>query len=407
MVIVGMGMVGRGISELLIRAKVTRLVVVDEGAVEQADLLDGFFTEADIGSPKAQAAAATLQRMTGPEASIEGLDLTLSDMMPGSADVAKIVELIKEKRAELVIACGSDLQSSVVNQACLETSQVWLEALIEDPWTWHIQKFTPGVGACNECLVSAGPEAVENPNLEQVNDLSYAANVHSLVWMVITEAVKHFVGGARPFYCNSYTISGITETDMTSNPFCSNPLCVQLCGNEDLDICLEVEEEEEEKATKKEDGEEGVDPDVLLIRKSRQENARYLAVQPVQETKQWSNDTNLPTYAYAPSANVFPTTSLLRNTIKLDYDHSYGSKLTRLGYSEVDVSKLREFSTALPTPAYPKEERLSSGSDIHLLDARYDAASAPMVLKPMYKDKTDMDFVESVTLKHIIPPDMD
>ena len=164
----------------------------------------------------------------------------------------------------------------------------------------------------------------------------------------------------------------------------------------------------EEEASQTEDYEapiEGEDPDCALIRKARKAEARHLAVRPLQETKAWANEEQTPSCTYAPNKTVYPSASLLRNTILMDYINCYGALVDPLAPAEVDAVKLQASATAAPTPAYPVEERLAAGNDRNLADARLSTPSTPIQLEAMFTDKADMDFQESVVLTAIKPGD--
>jgi len=281
---------------------------------------------------------------------------------------------------------------------------VWLEARIENAHTYHLQKVAPGQGACRECLTHNPPDEDTNANLAQVEPLAAAANAHALVWITLNEAVKHFVGAGRPYFCSAFSMAGCTERDMSPNPFCSNELCV---AQQEGTCNVELEEEEGEvvPAEDEEAVVEGEDPDCALIRKARKAKARHLAVFPLQETKAWANEEQAPSCTYAPTKTVHPTATLLRNSILMDYINCYGALVDPLPYSEMDTVKLQASATAAPKPAYPVEERLAAGSDANLADAKLSTPSTPIVLEAMFTDKVDMDFQESLVLAPIKPGD--
>merc|ERR1712196_69217 len=195
----------------MVRANMKRLIILDEGVVETDDMADHFYSNEDVGKPKAQMTAERLMKMVGGVIQVQGIDMSLAQ--PSDADT--LTELIRTEVADLVICCGSAEQSNICNQACLTCKQVWIEGRVEDnAYSWHYQKMTPGVGACLECLPLEKAPAAGNPNLKQLEEHARAANCHSLAWMVLEETFKHFVGGALPYFCNTFSVEGNATRDM-------------------------------------------------------------------------------------------------------------------------------------------------------------------------------------------------
>jgi hypothetical protein len=149
----------------------------------------------------------------------------------------------------------------------------------------------------------------------------------------------------------------------------------------------------------------GEDPAVASIRKQRKAKQRQYARLPQEETRPWANETEIPPCMFAPAKTVFPTRTLFKNSIQMDYEHCYGAANDPTPFAEMDVNQLQGAASSFPTPAYPLEQHFASGADVNLKEAQQTLQAAPVQLQALYTDKGDMDFEESMALTPMVPDD--
>jgi len=145
--VVGCGALGSHTAEILARAGVGRLVLVDRDLVEETNLHRvSLFTPQDIGRPKAEAAAEHLARIA-PEVSVTP---HVAHLGPELAE-----ELVPQ--ADVVLDGLDNLETRyLVNDACVKHGVPWVytAVLATHGMTMTI---TPGDGPCFRCLFPTPP----------------------------------------------------------------------------------------------------------------------------------------------------------------------------------------------------------------------------------------------------------
>lgn len=193
-VIVGCGALGSVAAELLGRAGVGRLDLVDRDVLEISNLQrQALFTEGDVrdGLPKAVAAAARLKDI---DSELE-VTARVEDL-----DGANAVELL---RGASVVLDGTDNFEArhVVNEACLELGLPWIHAacLGARAVAWPI---LPG-GACFACAVPDAPPPGDAETCETAGILGSA--VHLAASVQVAEAIKILVGATKDLLPGAWT----------------------------------------------------------------------------------------------------------------------------------------------------------------------------------------------------------
>lgn len=158
--VIGLGGTGGNAALALAASGVGRLHCVDYDTVELSNLnRQVLYTEDDIGRPKVDAAIDRLRRLnsdieiSGTRTQLDGIDSITS--LAGECDV-------------LLLAADRPKALRVwTNRACLSTGTPWVEAGYHGPLA-IAGTFTPGEGACWECLRTAQDQ--RNAELSGFND---------------------------------------------------------------------------------------------------------------------------------------------------------------------------------------------------------------------------------------------
>jgi adenylyltransferase/sulfurtransferase len=157
--IVGLGALGCPAADLLARAGVGTLSLVDRDLVELTNLQrQTLYSERDIGKPKAEAAAARLREVNR---SIR-VDALVEDFSPGNADAL----LAAYPRPNVVLDCTDNFQTRyLINDACVKhgVPLVYGGAV----GTQGVQlTIRPGVTACLRCLFPDPPAPGSSPTCD-------------------------------------------------------------------------------------------------------------------------------------------------------------------------------------------------------------------------------------------------
>lgn len=192
--VVGCGALGSVASEMLVRAGVGRITLIDRDVLELSNLhRQSLFTEADVASglPKAVAAAARLRALDAEarvDACVEDLDGLNALSLLGDSDV---------------VLDGSDNFEArhLVNEACLELERPWVHAACLGALAvaWPI---VPG-GACFACAVPETPAPGEMATCESAGVIGSA--VHLAAAVQVAETLKLLVGDVASLLPGAWT----------------------------------------------------------------------------------------------------------------------------------------------------------------------------------------------------------
>ena len=140
--IVGLGALGSLSAQLLARAGVGKLVLIDRDYIELGNLHRQFFDEADVGEPKALVVEKQLKKINSKlrvEAHFNNLDYTNSEQLLGGAN--------------LVLDCTDNLETRfLINDFCLKRQVpfVYAAAIAEKGYVYAI--LPEKERACFECI---------------------------------------------------------------------------------------------------------------------------------------------------------------------------------------------------------------------------------------------------------------
>ncbi len=166
---VGCGALGTVQAELLVRAGVGRLIIIDRDVVELSNLQRQIcFDEEDarLRRPKAEAAAARLRRVN---AEVE-IEAHVTHLTP--ENIRSCV-----RRADLVMDATDNFETRfLINDACVEAGIPWIYGGVLG-MEGTVMPVRPGVGPCLRCLLPTRPEASALPTIADVGVLSTTVTI--------------------------------------------------------------------------------------------------------------------------------------------------------------------------------------------------------------------------------------
>ncbi|GAB4306666.1 MAG: molybdopterin-synthase adenylyltransferase MoeB [Candidatus Bipolaricaulota bacterium] len=144
---VGCGALGTHTAELLLRAGVGNLTLVDRDLVAETDLHRvALFTPADVGRPKAEAAADALRRIAPPAA-----------IAPVVAHLDPRLALDLAPKADVVLDGLDNLEARyLINDACVKHGIPWVYTAVLATYGVTMP-IVPGRGPCLRCLFPDPP----------------------------------------------------------------------------------------------------------------------------------------------------------------------------------------------------------------------------------------------------------
>ncbi len=182
--VVGAGALGSVSSEMLVRAGVGMLRLVDRDYVDETNLQrQSLYDEDDLARslPKAVAAREKLARMN----SDVRIDARVEDMHPGN--VRQLLEDI-----DLVLDGTDNFETRyLLNDACLEKGTPWIYAAAVGSYGMSFV-ILPGESACLRCLVDEQPPPGASPSCDTAGILAPA--VHAVASFQVGEALKILSG---------------------------------------------------------------------------------------------------------------------------------------------------------------------------------------------------------------------
>lgn len=230
--IIGCGGTGTCASNLLARAGVGSITIVDGDLVDITNLQrQTIFTENDLGKPKV-ACAEEFLKCVNPEIKIKGI--------ADRANQKNIEQMMIE--ADLVLDCTDDMPTRfLINDVCVKHRK---------PWIYHgaistygmCAAFLPG-GACFRCLFPKLPEIKDVPRCDTVGVLNTIPGI--IASMGVTEALKILMGKKPSQHLVVYDVwsHNFQSVEFDKNPNCktcskrefeflekSIPMISDLCG---------------------------------------------------------------------------------------------------------------------------------------------------------------------------------
>lgn len=235
--IVGIGGVGSVAAEMLTRCGIGRLLLYDYDTVELANMNRLFFRPEQVGMTKTDAAVQTLSDIN-PDVVLESYTLNITTMEGFETFMAGLKnQNFRSKEngcgVDLVLSCVDNYEARmVVNQACNELSQTWMESGVsEDAVSGHIQLLIPGESACFACappLVVASGVDERTLKREGVCAASLPTTMGVVAGLLVQNTLKYLLqfGKVSPYLGYNALKDFFPTMEMKPNPQCSNLACL-------------------------------------------------------------------------------------------------------------------------------------------------------------------------------------
>ncbi|KAI3453975.1 hypothetical protein Pfo_010638 [Paulownia fortunei] len=236
--IVGIGGVGSVAAEMLTRCGIGRLLLYDYDKVELANMNRLFFRPEQVGMTKTDAAVQTLSDIN-PDVVLESYTLNITTVQ----GFETFMSSLKKKSfrpdkegigVDLVLSCVDNYEARmVVNQACNELSQTWMESGVsENAVSGHIQLLVPGETACFACappLVVASGVDERTLKREGVCAASLPTTMGVVAGLLVQNTLKYLLkfGNVTPYLGYNALKDYFPTMEMKPNPQCSNVACLE------------------------------------------------------------------------------------------------------------------------------------------------------------------------------------
>lgn len=240
--IVGVGGVGSVAAEMLTRCGIGRLLLYDYDTVELANMNRLFFQPHQAGMTKTDAAVQTLTGIN-PDVALESYTLNITTVEGFKSFMESLTRDLKGDRpqgpsgVDLVLSCVDNYEARmVVNQACNELSQTWMESGVsEDAVSGHIQLLIPGETACFACappLVVASGVDEKTLKREGVCAASLPTTMGIVAGLLVQSTLKYLLHfGVVSKYLGYSALKDFFPTmEMWPNPQCTNKACIERQG---------------------------------------------------------------------------------------------------------------------------------------------------------------------------------
>ncbi len=238
-VLIGLGALGTVAADLLVRAGVGFLRIIDRDFVELSNLQrQSLFDEEDVRAnlPKAIAAEARLKKINSSVA----IERIVDDVNPGNVeDVIADVDLVLD-------ALDNFETRFVINDACSKLKKPWIYTGAVGSYGL-VMPVLPGRTACLRCLLGSLPAPGTSPTCETAGVI--APITHAIASIQVSEALKFLTGNLAEedvklityeIWSHHFQRIGVGREAMASCPVCSegkyeylngNPLrTITLCG---------------------------------------------------------------------------------------------------------------------------------------------------------------------------------
>jgi molybdopterin-synthase adenylyltransferase len=223
-VLIGCGGLGTVIADILVRAGVGFLRIVDRDFVEESNLQrQVLFDEDDVKKnlPKAEAARRALRRIDS-HADVEAV---VRDV-----DSTCVLDLVRD--ADVILDGADNFEVRyLLNDAAIRLRKPWIYGAVVGSYGMTAS-IVPGVTPCLRCLFDAPPPPGATPTCDTAGVLSSA--VHVIASIQASEALKILSGGAESVKPRMVTID-LWKHDYRSDSLqeARNPEC-EACGRGNL-----------------------------------------------------------------------------------------------------------------------------------------------------------------------------
>lgn len=182
-VVVGAGAIGSAATEMLVRAGIGRIRIIDRDFVELSNLQrQSLFTEEDIGKAKAQAAADELLCIN----SGAHIEPVVQEFSPENAET-----LIQD--ADLVLDATDNMETRfLINDACAKLGKPWIFASAAGG-TCMSMFVLPKKTPCLRCIFKHIPSGAKLPTAQTIGIASMTA--HTAACLEVSRALNWIANG--------------------------------------------------------------------------------------------------------------------------------------------------------------------------------------------------------------------
>jgi adenylyltransferase/sulfurtransferase len=201
--VVGCGALGTVAAEMMVRAGVGAVTIVDRDFVEESNLQrQSLFTEQDVarGLPKAAAAEAHLRRVNS-EVEVRGI---VTDLVADNADALL-------GGADLVLDGTDNFETRfLLNDVCIRARRPWVYGACVGSYGLALL-VRPGASPCLRCLLEERPAPGSGPTCDTAGVV--APIVHVVAGIQAAEAMKLLAGRTESL------LPGLVTVDLWSGQF--------------------------------------------------------------------------------------------------------------------------------------------------------------------------------------------
>lgn len=229
--VVGMGALGTVAADILARAGVGRITVVDRDVVELTDLQRQLlYDEGDVGKPKVLAAAEKLKKINSE-----------TKIVAAAADIdCKSIERLAGK-PDVVLDCTDNLETRfLINEYCLKNKLAWIHAAaIRDKA--QLMAFDFRNSKKHLCFACVFGNSAAEGTCDTVGVMASATAI--IAAMQATEAIKLLIGAKAENKLVRLNVwqNTLVKLEVKANPDCSSsnydylngrkgPAAVAMCG---------------------------------------------------------------------------------------------------------------------------------------------------------------------------------
>lgn len=217
--LIGAGALGSVAAELLTRAGIGFLRIIDRDFVDLSNLQrQSLYDEEDVrlNLPKAPAAAAKLRRINS-RVQIEPL---VDDVNP-----ANVEDYIRD--VDLVLDALDNFETRfVLNDACFKHTRTWIYAAAVGSYGL-MMPIMPGKSPCLRCMIGSLPAPGTSPTCDTAGVI--APITHIVASMQVAEALKLLCGTHQPtaFRLVTYDVwtHAFRRTELSTDPMRTCPVC--------------------------------------------------------------------------------------------------------------------------------------------------------------------------------------
>ncbi|MBI2143661.1 ThiF family adenylyltransferase [Candidatus Woesearchaeota archaeon] len=223
-VVVGLGALGTVAAELLTRAGIGKLVIIDRDVVELTDLQRQLlYDERDVGKPKTEATAGKLRHVNS------GIKIVAAAADIDCKSITKLVGM-----PDVVLDCTDNLETRfLINEYCLKNRLAWVHsAAIRDAAQLMAFDFRGSNSKNSPCFACVFGKSSAGETCDTAGVLASATT--AIAAMQVTEALKMLLGRYNELAKGLLRLN-VWQNNLTRIAVKRNPCCGSCNGNSSYD----------------------------------------------------------------------------------------------------------------------------------------------------------------------------